>query len=81
MQTTNAVPKCQYCGSASPHQGICPSVKAIEYYPDGTTKRVELKTANDYPPFDVQAPWTVTSGPSPAREYRAPWPTSFHPFG
>lgn len=49
--TANTIPKCQYCGSAFPHQGICPTVKAIEYYPDGTMKRVELKTANDFPPL------------------------------
>lgn len=47
MQTSNAAPKCQYCGGF-PHQGICPTVKAIEYHPDGTIKRVEFKGAGDY---------------------------------
>jgi hypothetical protein len=39
---------CQHCGLH--HQGVCPRVKAIEYYPDGTVKRVEFKGASDYPP-------------------------------
>lgn len=30
---------CQHCGNW--HSGICPKVKAIEYYNDGTIKRVE----------------------------------------
>lgn len=48
MSTADVAPKCAYCGSF-PHQGICPTVKAIEYHADGTIKRVEFKTANDYP--------------------------------
>lgn len=31
---------CQHCGVG--HIGVCPWVKAIEYYPDGTVKRVEF---------------------------------------
>lgn len=31
---------CPYCGLI--HKGMCARVKAIEYYQDGTTKRVEL---------------------------------------
>jgi hypothetical protein len=42
--------KCAHCGSIVEHQGICPTVKAIEYYPDGTVKRVEYKCAGDYGP-------------------------------
>ena len=42
--------KCPYCGSF-PHQGVCPSVKAIEYFQDGSIKRVEFKTPIDYPPL------------------------------
>ena len=51
MQPTSAVPatKCAHCGSG-PHLGTCPSVKAFEYYPDGTIKRVEYKCAGDYGP-------------------------------
>jgi len=56
MQTSDAAQKCRYCGSITPHQGICPSVKAMEYYPDGTIKRVEMKTAQDYPPVVSSSP-------------------------
>ena len=31
---------CQWCGAH--HQYKCPMVKAYEYYPDGTLKRVEF---------------------------------------
>lgn len=31
---------CQWCGMI--HTGSCPRVKATEYYPDGTVKRVEF---------------------------------------
>lgn len=66
MNASDAVPKCTYCGSSDRHQGICPSVKAMEYYPDGTLKRVELKTAADYPPLASTSPreW-VTGQPKP----------------
>lgn len=30
---------CQHCGMI--HDGVCSRVKSIEYYPDGTMKRVE----------------------------------------
>ena len=49
-QSTSAVAKCSHCGSVWPHPGICPSVKAIEYHPDGTVKRVEYRCAGDYGP-------------------------------
>ena len=41
---SSAVPQshCPYCAAYS-HNGLCPRVKAIEYYPNGTVKRVELK--------------------------------------
>lgn len=31
------------------HQGICGLIKAIEYFPDGSVKRVEFKSPVDYP--------------------------------
>jgi hypothetical protein len=40
--------KCQYCGLI--HEAKCPNVKAIEYHPDGTVKRVEFFAPNDYGP-------------------------------
>lgn len=47
--TSNAAQsdKCRYCGNY--HGPLCPDVKAIEYHPNGTVKRVEFKTAADYP--------------------------------
>jgi hypothetical protein len=36
-------PPCPYCGGAQHNGGICHLVKAIEYFPDGTIKRVELR--------------------------------------
>lgn len=32
--------KCQWCGSD--HMGQCPKVSAVEYFPNGTIKRVEF---------------------------------------
>lgn len=40
---------CNYCGSN--HEGKCPMVKAIEYYQDGTVKRVEFITSKDHHPI------------------------------
>ena len=39
---------CPWCsnpsmGAYSSHSGACPNVKAIEYFPDGSTKRVEFR--------------------------------------
>jgi len=35
--------QCQHCGNY--HTGQCPRIKAIEYYPNGRVKRVELHGA------------------------------------
>lgn len=43
---TNVI--CSYCGSIHDNR-VCSLVKALEYYPNGTVKRVEFKTAADYP--------------------------------
>lgn len=37
---------CPHCGLI--HETTCSLIKAIEYHPDGTVKRVEFKTASDY---------------------------------
>lgn len=37
---------CPYC--AASHEGRCPLVKAIEYFENGTIKRVEYVTAADH---------------------------------
>jgi hypothetical protein len=41
INTFAAMPRqCGYCGMV--HGFRCPSVHAVEYYPDGTVKRVEF---------------------------------------
>ena len=37
---------CRYCSTHNSwtwHSGFCPKIKNIEYYPDGTIKKVELR--------------------------------------
>ena len=38
-------PRCPWCGGAheAEHPGECPRVEAVEYYPNGAIKRVELR--------------------------------------
>lgn len=40
-----SVTNCQFCGQS--HGLRCPEVKAVEYNPDGTVKRVEYLTPAD----------------------------------
>lgn len=50
---------CRWCGSdeAQFHQGIlCPMVKALDFDPDGTVRRVEFLTPRDYPAQRVVIP-------------------------
>lgn len=47
MQTSDAAWKCPHCAGFHP-QSKCPTIKAIEYYPDGTTKRIEFYSPSDY---------------------------------
>jgi len=58
-ETANAAKSqnCQWCGLIHTSPGVCPMVKALEYYPDGTLKRVELKTGADYPQVAPNYPW------------------------
>ena len=44
----NSSKKCPHC-SGGPHLGVCPSIKSIEYFENGTIRRVEYKCATDYP--------------------------------
>ncbi len=49
MKTTAiVVPSCPYCQQQ--HVGKCALVKALEYHPDGTIKRVEFYAPCDYVP-------------------------------
>lgn len=45
---------CKFFGAV--HGVQCPAVKAIEYYENGSIKRVEYKTASDFPPASVHPP-------------------------
>ena len=38
--TLTQMSPCGYCGQW--HDNVCPRVKAMEYHPDGTIKRVEF---------------------------------------
>lgn len=40
--------KCEHCGSIVDHPGVCPNVKAIEYYESGSIKRIEYKCVSDF---------------------------------
>lgn len=55
---------CPYCGTI--HADKCSLVKAFEYHPDGSIKRVEFYTPGDYSPTilaNVTQPPQVPRGP------------------
>lgn len=59
--------ECQHCGNW--HGGVCPRISAIEYYQDGTVKKVEYHNPNP-PPAYFQSPeppdefdWAVVVNP------------------
>lgn len=43
LTTYGSKSKCGYCGFYGEHQGTCPRIKSIEYFPNGTIKKVEFK--------------------------------------
>lgn len=47
--------KCAHCGKY--HESPCPRVKAVEYYPDGTVKRVEY--IEPQPLKQFTGPWML----------------------
>ena len=49
--------QCRYCGHF--HGVRCPEVKAIEYFPDGTVKRVEYVTPTDLMPIFSSSPLPI----------------------
>lgn len=69
--------KCKWCGQE--HEvPTCPAIKSIEYFQDGTVKKVEFKTAADlYPlhlapvcyPVYVPAPYYVGPVTVPVQPY------------
>lgn len=67
MNTTAALnnpAKCRYCGMM--HGPTCWMLKAIEYHEDGSIKRVEFKTAADYPQTTSAAPSVFRPPDAPA---------------
>ena len=46
--TVPVATECPYCGKF--HGSRCPEVRAIEYFKDGTVKRVEFVTPGDWLP-------------------------------
>lgn len=54
---------CQWCGCI--HSGKCPQVKAIEYHPNGSIKRVEFFSPGDHVAPVVVQP-SVTNPPQPS---------------
>ena len=64
MNTADASPKCSHCGQP-PHPGVCPMVKAVEYYENGQIRRVEYKGASDYMAPFMPAPYAPPNPPLP----------------
>lgn len=63
--------KCGHCGSIVEHPGVCPTIKATEYYENGTIKRVEYRSAADYfMPFPL-APSLPTGPTTPGGQQHA----------
>jgi len=59
--------KCKHCGNT--HENRCPWVKSIEYFEDGTVKRVEYMTPADYMTMPAYVPYPV---PQPYPIYPQP---------
>jgi hypothetical protein len=59
----NNLGACGYCGSI--HTGKCPTVKAFEYHPDGTIKRVEFYAPVDYRPIEGLSDFVMGPGSNP----------------
>jgi len=47
-------PKCQWCAEPF-HKGLCPWVKAMEYYESGILKRVEFWTRGELDSLMIKA--------------------------
>lgn len=63
LPTNAGTNNCRHCGHL--HSGPCPRVKAIEYYPNGTVKRVEYTTPEPLKPIKIEPtkpyPWDTTT--------------------
>ena len=62
--------KCKHCGVI--HETRCPCIKSIEYFEDGTIKRIEYLTSADYWP--VTYPVYVPTIPVYQYPYHRPQP-------
>jgi hypothetical protein len=74
--------ECKWCGMI--HGPRCPSVKAIEYFPDGTIKRVEFMTPADRSPsiqYYNPWPWQVPQTPSYTTGATGGNGKHFYPYG
>src|SRR5258706_10201441 len=67
--------KCKHCGND--HEAHCPWVKSIEYFEDGTVKRVEYMTPADYAP---SWPLLPTYIPYPVPQPYPVYPQPYQPF-
>lgn len=48
MSDTNVLETCPYCGIC--HTGRCPQLRSIEYYPNGTIKKITYENGQPEPP-------------------------------
>lgn len=63
---------CAHCGMM--HQGQCPRIKAIEYYENGTVKRVEYLTpADSMPPLGGYPAWPAPLANPPFQPLVPTW--------
>lgn len=71
--------KCPYCGMIGHTPMVCPRVRAFEFNPDGSVKRVEFITPAPVVSGPIRMtpghPFTATSSDdSPAPTDKRPWP-------
>jgi hypothetical protein len=62
------VTACPYCHQT--HAGKCALVKAFEYHPDGSIKRVEFYAPSDYVPAIFANPAPQNNGRRSLRDVR-----------
>jgi len=67
MSSTGGVGRCPYCGGY--HTGTCPMIEEIEYYPNGTVKKVKLR-----PQVVDLRERKVKMAPDPWMDTTAMWP-------
>lgn len=54
---------CFHCGCS--HTGVCPRIKSIEYFPNGTIKKVEYFDGGNHTPSIPISPPSPQVGPFP----------------